>query len=67
MADHGQQCHLEMQCGISWDLGDEDRGYDIKLEVAVVAVNTSPPSLSALKVVVNKWVFTRQPCLHPRL
>lgn len=66
-ADHGQQCRLEMMCGISWALGDKGRGYNIKLEVAVVAVNTSPSPLSALKVVFNKWVFTRQPCLYPRL
>lgn len=46
MAGHGQQHDLVMQCGVSWDLDDKRRVYDIKLEVAVVTVNASPPSTS---------------------
>lgn len=57
MTDHGQQCHLEIQWNISWDLGDEDWWSDIKLEVAVVAVNTSASPLSAVKVVFNKYLL----------
>lgn len=56
MADYEQQCHLEMQWKISWYLGDEDWWSDIKKEVAVVAVNTSAPPLSAVKVVFNKYL-----------
>ena len=46
MVDRGQQHDLVMQRGVSWDLDDEHRVYDIKLEVAVVAVNASAPSSS---------------------
>jgi len=46
MADRGQQHDLVVPCGVSWDLEDKRRVYDVKLEVAVVTVKAILPSTS---------------------